>query len=335
MTSISYLQRARVWVDSSRWVSLPNSAMPCILGGLTAFADGYFDLVRFIIAFFGVLAVHLGTNLLDDYADLKIAGFYLRDKVKEAQGEGIRTAKAPYVVAGLIQLQHVFYVSLALFAVGTAAGVYLAVVSGWPVIVIAAFGAIICFFYSMPPLKLCYRGLGELVVSLAMGPGISLGTYYAVAQRFAWSPVFIGIIIGCLIGVILFVHSVMDYNPDIVVKKKTSVALLGGTKTATNLLPVIFLISFGTAAAGICLKILPWTFLLLFLTLPLVIKLVALMRRLGKGDYSKVKTRWWMGPMEMKIEGHEWFMVRWLLARNLMIATAFLILVADVLYIIW
>ncbi len=335
MANITNLQRTKIWIDSSRWISLPNSAMPVILGGLTAFTNGFFDWSRFIIAFLGIIAVHAGTNLLDDYADLKIAGFFHRNKIRESKGEGIRTVKAPYVVNGTIRLQNVFYVSMALFAAGAAAGAYLTIVSGWPVIAIAAFGALICFFYSMPPVKLCYRGLGELVVGAAMGPGICVGTYYAVAQRFDWAPLFVGIVLGCLIGLILFVHSIMDYKPDIAVEKKTSVAYLGGAKAATSVLPVIFFIVYGIVVAGILFKILPLTYVLLFLTLPMAVKLVMMMRRLSRGDYGEEKPRWWMGPMEQKVEGHDWFMVRWLLARNVMITTTLLIVAANVIYAVY
>jgi len=329
-TAASYLQQTRLWLDSSRWVSLPNSAMPCILGGLTAFADHRFDVLRFVVAFLGIMAIHLGTNLLDDYADLKIGGFTLRDSVKAQKGEGIRTAKAPYIVDGSITMRQVLYAAWGLFGFGIASGAYLAFVSGWLIIAIAIFGGVICFFYSMPPIKLGYRGMGEAVVALAMGPGICFGTYFAVAQRFSWTPVLVGIIMGCLIGTILFVHSIMDFVPDRAVNKKTCISYLGGPRTATKLLPAIFIIVYGTTLAGILTGALPLTFALLFLSLPLAIKLVRLMNKLKKHDYGPEKIHWWMGPMELKIKEHEWFLVRWLLARNLMIYSTLLILAALV-----
>ena len=326
--SVSVAQKIRIWWDSARWVALPNSGMPCILGGLIAFSDGSFNLVRFVIAFFGVMAVHLGTNLLDDYADLKIGGFSLRDKVQKIEDKGVRTIKAPYVVDGTIRLNHVLYFSLALFAVGIAAGVYLTIASGWPVAVIAILGAIICFFYSMPPLSLCYHGMGEMVVGLAMGPGICLGTYYAVAQSFSWTPVLIGITIGCLVGLVLYVHSIMDFKPDLAAKKKTVVAYIGDRQKAIKLLPVILAVAYGTVILGILLRVLPPATLLVFLSLPMAIKLIQLMNRLGKGDYGETKLTWWMGPMEQMIEGLEWFLIRWRLARNLMMTITLLIFIA-------
>jgi len=320
-------KKLKIWWDSARWVALPNTAMSCILGGLIAFSSGKFDLPRFIIALVGILLVHLGTNLIDDYADLKHAGFHLRDKVRQKEGAGIRTTKAPHIVDGTLKLNHVLYVSLALFAGGLAAGIYLTWVSGWPVAAIAVVGALICFFYSMPPLKLGYRGMGEFSVALTTGPGICLGTYYAVAQSFSWEPVFVGLAIGLMVGIVLYVHSIMDFKPDTAANKRTSIHVIGRTR-AIRLLPLILVIAYGVLIAGIILNILHIAILLVLLGAPMAIKLVQIMQQLGRGDYDEVKTKWWMGPMEQNIVGLEWFLVRWKLARNLMITTTLMIIIS-------
>jgi 1,4-dihydroxy-2-naphthoate octaprenyltransferase len=52
--------KSRIWWDTTRLMALPQSAMPALLGGLLAFARGSFNLLYFIIAFLGVLVVHLG-----------------------------------------------------------------------------------------------------------------------------------------------------------------------------------------------------------------------------------------------------------------------------------
>jgi 1,4-dihydroxy-2-naphthoate polyprenyltransferase len=317
---------ARAWWDSFRWVALPNSGMSIVLGGIIAFVDGKFDWLRFIVAFIGVMCVHLGTNLLDDYADLKIAGFLFREGVQKKNETAIRTAKAPYIQDGTIKMSHALLASWILFIAAIACGIFLVIVSGWQLLVIAGIAAVICYFYSMPPLKLCYRGMGELVVILSMGPGICLGVYWAVTGTFSWTPLLLGLALGCMIGLILYNHSIMDYKPDIAINKKTTVALLGGTKPATRLVPVIIGVAYGAVALGMALRILPLTMLVVLLCLPISIKLIILMNRLAAGDYSPTKVSWWMGPMEWKnIEGHEWFMVRWLLTRNVLITFALLV----------
>jgi 1,4-dihydroxy-2-naphthoate polyprenyltransferase len=318
----------KIWWDTTRWVALPQSAMPALLGGLLAFAHNKFNWLYFIIAFLGVLVVHAGTNLLDDYGDLKMGGDTIREKVQSESEDPIRIAKAPYVLNGDISLKQLLLASLILFALGTAACVYLTIQSGWPVAAIAAAGALICFFYSMPPLKLSYRGLGELVVSASMGPGICLGTYYAVTGGFSWEPVLISLPIGLLIGQILFIHSVMDYRPDTAVRKRTLVAVLGSQGRAIALLPYLIAAIYGCIIVGVILRILPLATLLVLLTLPMAIAFLQTGQKLKKGQYDKITAKWWMGPMEQMIEGHEWFLITWRQARNLLIFFTLLIFLA-------
>jgi len=325
----------KIWWDTARWVALPNSAMACLLGGLLAYAHGKFDLLYFSIAFLGVMVVHLGTNLLDDYADLRAGGTGLRDAVQSESADPIRTVKAPYVVSGDITVNQLLIASLILFAFGIAACVFLTISSGWPVAVIAAAGAVICFFYSMPPLKFSYRGLGELVVSASMGPGICLGTYYAVTGTFSWEPVFVALPVGILVGLILFIHSVMDYRPDQAVQKRTLVSVLGSQARAFALLPFILAAAYVIIILGIIFGVLPIATLLVLLSLPMAISFIQTTGKIRVGQYESIKARWWMGPMEQMLEGHEWFLIAWRQARNLLVFFTLLIVIAYIIAIIF
>ena len=327
--------KLKIWWDSARWVSLPNSAMACLLGGLLAYAQGKFNLLYFSIALLGVMVVHLGTNLLDDYADLRAGGAGLREAVQSGSSDPVRTVKAPYVLSGDIKLNQLLAASLILFALGIAACIFLTIQSGWPVAVIAAVGAIISFFYSMPPLKFSYRGLGELVVSASLGPGICLGTYYAVTGSFSWEPILIALPVGILVGLILFIHSVMDYRPDRAASKRTLVSVLGSQTRAIALLPFILAAAYVIIILGIIIGILPSTTLLVLLSLPMAVSFIQTSRKIRDGQYDRIKARWWMGPMEQMLEGHDWFIIAWRQARNLLIFFTLLIFIAYIIVIIY
>jgi len=327
--------KLKIWWDSARWVALPNSAMACLLGGLLAYAHGEFNLLYFSIALLGVMVVHLGTNLLDDYADLRAGGAGLRDAVQSGSSDPIRTIKAPYVVSGDIKMNQLLIAACILFALGIAACIYLTIQSGWPVAVIAAIGAIISFFYSMPPLKFSYRGLGELVVSASLGPGICLGTYYAVTGSFSWEPILIALPVGILVGLILFIHSVMDYRPDTAISKKTLVSVLGSQARAIALLPFILAAAYVIIILGIISRILPLTTLLVLLSLPMAVSFIQTSRKIRDGKYDAIRARWWMGPMEQMLEGHDWFIIAWRQARNLLIFFTLLIFIAYFIIIIY
>ena len=327
--------KLKIWWDSARWVSLPNSAMACLLGGLLAYAQGEFNLLYFSIAFIGVMVVHLGANLLDDYADLKAGGIGLRDAVQSKVTDPVRTVKAPYVLSGDISMNQLLAASFILFALGIAACIYLTIQSGWPVAVIAAAGAIISFFSSMPPLKFSYRGLGELVVSASLGPGICLGTYYAVTGSFSWAPILIALPVGILVGLILFIHSVMDYRPDTAANKKTLVSVLGSQARAIALLPFILSAAYIIIILGVMMGILPATTLLVLLSLPMAVSFIQTGHKIRDGQYDRIRARWWMGPMEQMLEGHDWFLIAWRQARNLLIFFTLLIFIAYIIVIIY
>jgi len=203
------------------------------------------------------------------------------------------------------------------------------------VAVIAAAGAVICFFYSMPPLKFSYRGLGELVVSASMGPGICLGTYYAVTGTFSWEPVFVALPVGILVGLILFIHSVMDYRPDQAVQKRTLVSVLGSQARAFALLPFILAAAYVIIILGIIFGVLPIATLLVLLSLPMAISFIQTTGKIRVGQYESIKARWWMGPMEQMLEGHEWFLIAWRQARNLLVFFTLLIVIAYIIAIIF
>jgi 1,4-dihydroxy-2-naphthoate octaprenyltransferase len=327
--------KLKIWWDSSRWVALPNSAMACLLGGLLAYAQNKFNLLYFSIALLGVMVVHLGTNLLDDYADLRAGGAGLRDAVRSDSPDPIRTVKAPYVLSGDIKMNQLLIAAFILFSLGIAACIFLTIRSGWPVAVIAAAGAIISFFYSMPPLKFSYRGLGELVVSASLGPGICLGTYYAITGSFSWEPILIALPVGILVGLILFIHSVMDYRPDTAAGKRTLVSVLGSQARAIALLPFILAAAYVIIILGIISGILPFATLLVLLSLPMAVSFIQTSRKIRDGKYDAIRARWWMGPMEQMLEGHDWFIIAWRQARNLLIFFTLLIFIAYFIVIIY
>jgi 1,4-dihydroxy-2-naphthoate octaprenyltransferase len=300
--------------------------MACLLGGLIAYAHGLFNALYFIIALLGIAAVHLGTNLLDDYADLKASAPDLREQVQHESENPVRTVKAPYVLSGDITLNQLLSASFILFAIGIAACIFLTIKSGWPVAAIAAGGALISFFYSMPPLKFSYRGMGELVVSIALGPGVCLGTYYAVCGRFSWEPLFISLPLGILVGIILFVHSFMDSQPDTRAEKKTLATFIGGGTAMIVYLYGLLLSAYIIVVTGILLAILPASLLITLLSFPLALSLVLTIAKINSGRYTEIRAKWWMGPMEQMIEGHEWFLITWRQARNLLIFFTLLVI---------
>ena len=351
----------KFWFNNARPQALPQSVMPAIAAICWASMSDNFFLPIAIVALIGIVFAHLSVDLLDDYFDYKNAGIESREKLHRA-GMRARIGKAPYLAEGQASLKTTFQVA-ALFggiAILCGLGVFLywnnvrqVPQGGWPMVIIAAIGGFLGFFYSARPFKLCYRGLGEVVTGIIFGPLLMAGMTYAAGGIIPAGTWLISTAIGLLVINILYTHSIMDAAPDISVGKKTLATLLG---TPRRMLAGSFVFNFIPPVLLIlcyCMGYFQnWLPLLAVLTLPMAVSLFRLMVQYVKETNvkegtikgsesgsmpqpSKAERRWWMGPMSnwkaIEEAGIDWFMIRWFLSRNyitnfvLVLAITFLI----------
>ena len=94
----------------------------------------------------------------------------------------------------------------------------------------------------------------------------------------------------------------------------------------------MLVLAYANIFALMCSGVLPLKFLITFLTLPMSVGLVVLMKKFVEGDTSLLSRKWWMGPIEqwedIEKKNAQNFMIRFYLARNLMGAFSFLVCVA-------
>ena len=65
------LKQIKFWLDNARYVSLPQSLLPCILAISLASGSAEFSWGLSVLAVVGVVLAHFGMNLADDYFDYK------------------------------------------------------------------------------------------------------------------------------------------------------------------------------------------------------------------------------------------------------------------------
>jgi len=104
--------------------------------------------------------------------------------------------------------------------------------------------------YHGPPLRLAYRGLGELDVVVCYGPLIALSTYLVLAHELSWQVFWLSIPLGLIIAAFLWVNEFPDYLADRAHGKRNLVVRLG-RRRASRVLPWIY------AAAFVILTALP------------------------------------------------------------------------------
>jgi 1,4-dihydroxy-2-naphthoate octaprenyltransferase len=114
----------------------------------------------------------------------------------------------------------------------------------------------------------------------------------------------------------------MDYEPDKEVGKMTFAVLLKDKNRMLMCLLLLLITAFGCIVGGVIAGYLSVYYLLTLLTLPMAVSLFYLMVEFVRKPEKQFSPRWWMGPMGdwKRIQTYEleWFMIRWLSARNLL-----------------
>ncbi|MCS7012533.1 MAG: prenyltransferase [Chloroherpetonaceae bacterium] len=256
-----------IWIKAARAPFLVTSAIPAVLGGVIAYANGSFDWVIFVLAFLGILSAHTAADFIDDYFDYKNRNFGNKDQ---------QFHDSP-LVRGIITAEQVllaFWLSLGL---ALAAGVYILIRVGAPVLWLAAIGAFIVLFYTSPPIRLNFRGLGETALFLAFGPMIVFSVYFVLTQSFSWLPILAAVPVGIFVMNVGIVSNIFDHNDDIKNGKFTMPVKLGQAR-AVQVLAAVTILAYLFVVSGVALRVLPLGCLLTLLTAPMSYKMVALAR---------------------------------------------------------
>jgi len=131
------------------------------------------------------------------------------------------------MVEGLLTRQQTYVISAVSYLIGIGLGLWIVLEREPAVLWVGLIGVACAFFYHGPPLRLSYRGLGELMVALCYGPLIAAGTYL-VQRGFVSTPVLLlSLPLGLLVGAFLWVNEFPDYPSDRSAGRRNLVVLLG------------------------------------------------------------------------------------------------------------
>ncbi len=321
----------RQWLNNARYQSLVQSLMPAALAVILAVGGGNFSIFCAALSVLGVACAHLAMNLADDLFDYRADMMGDRNRVIR-KGFRAMTLKYPYLTDGSETPETL---KEAIVTFGAAACLCGAVIFGlrtvdngftglsgsWWIAAIAAVTAFLGIFYSAPPLKLAYLGLGEIVIGVIFGPLLMMGVYYACLGRMDAEIVWISIPVGLLVLNILYTHSFIDKAGDRECGKMTFALLLGSDRKGLVAAYIFNLLPFALIAAAVCIGALHPLYLLVLLAVPRAIWLCGSLRGFaaGKQDVPS-KPPVWLGKMPdwkaVRSAGIDWFAMRWLTARN-------------------
>ncbi len=253
---INRLQRGTVaaWIRAFRAFSFTASVTPVLIGTALAWRDGCFSVPRFALVLFGAIAIHIGTNLINDYYD-HINGI---DSAGAMGSSGV-------IQEGLLTPDEVWWGGITAFVVGAVAGLVLVHLCGWPILAIGLASVAAGYFYTASPIALGYLALGELTVFIFMGPVIVVSTYYVMVLHFGWTPFIASLPVGLLVAAILHANNLRDIQLDRQFHKLTLANLFDRRAANAEMIALVWGAYIVTIAATL-VGALPWPVLLTVLT---------------------------------------------------------------------
>jgi 1,4-dihydroxy-2-naphthoate polyprenyltransferase len=244
-----------VWLKAARAPFLIVSFLPALLGGAIAYyhAPQSFNLLNFILVTIGVVMAHSAADFVDDYFDYKTGN--LGNKEKQFHDSPL--------IDGSVTLRQVLIATIICMVIALGIGVYLLIEIGMPVLYMALLGAFIVLFYTSPPVKLNYRGLGESALFIGFGPALVFGVYYVLNPTFSWEPLLASIPLGIFTMNVGLVSNTFDYHDDVSSGKKC-IPVRFGQANAARLLTFVSIFAYLLVIASVIMQWMPvWTLIAL------------------------------------------------------------------------
>jgi 1,4-dihydroxy-2-naphthoate octaprenyltransferase len=200
----------RIWLKTARPFSLTASITPVIVGSALAVYDGVFHIMVFFATLIAGLLLQIGANYFNEYFDY-------RYDLDTSESLGSSTV----IFRHEMSATQVLSAGLGSFIIAALCGLFLISLVGPAIMLFGLVGMAIAYFYSAKPFKFATRGLGDILVYIAMGFLMTWGAYYVQIPRWSWAAFAASIPVGFLVTAILNMNNVRDYQDDLAVNKRT------------------------------------------------------------------------------------------------------------------
>lgn len=197
-------------------------------------------------AFLVLFLVEIGKNAVNDLYDFRSgADTNVQPNERTPYSGGKRV-----LVDHLLTERDLVVIAWLAFTIAGVAGFAIAFERQPLLLLLGAAAAVISVLYSMPPVQLSYRGLGELAVAAVYGPGIVLGSVLLFGGTVTAEALDASLILGILIAAVLLTNELPDERADRKAGKRTLVVRMG-RDVATSLIGVLFAIAFVIALMNV------------------------------------------------------------------------------------
>ncbi|HSZ39148.1 MAG TPA: 1,4-dihydroxy-2-naphthoate polyprenyltransferase [Trebonia sp.] len=257
---------AREWVAGTRPRTIPASVIPVLIGSGVAAGYGSFVWWRALLALVVSVALQVGVNFANDYSD----------GIRGTDAAEHRVGPMRLVGWGVAPPGQVKAAAFASFLVACCAGLALAAVTSWWLVL----GGVLCvaaaWFYTGGAKPYGYLGLGEVAVFLFFGVAAVAGTAYVQMERLSWLGLLASVPAGLLACALLMINNIRDIPSDRPAGKRTLAVHLGDARSRMTYV-LMLLLPFVIAAVTAVTVSRPWGMLIL-LALPLAVAPVRAVR---------------------------------------------------------
>jgi len=219
-------KRTLLWLRAVRAPFFTAAIVPILLGAVIAFRDlnhagmaNAWNWSLFWWALLGGILAQAGTNMANDFGDHQTRTDEW-NKVPSPFNGGSRM-----IQAGLLAPWKVLVASLVAFGGMIFIGLHLNTIVGGapfartPLLWAGIIGTALGLLYTLTPLRLSYKGLGEVAIALGFGPVMVLGTHYVLTTNHlpTWSwpmPLLASIPVAILVMLIVWINQFQDAPSD-------------------------------------------------------------------------------------------------------------------------
>ena len=243
--------------------SYPASIAPVLFGA--TYALGYeskFSILKFILFLLACLLIQAATNLFNEYYDYK----HGLDKV---DSEGISGS----IVKGNLSPKEVMVGALVLYALAFGLGLILTFMTSVYVLLVGLVCMLAGYFYTGGKYPIAYSPFGEVVSGFFMGTIIIALSFYFQTGFVNADIIVVSIPLFIMIGAILLANNIRDLDNDKESGRRTY-AILVGRNNAIKTMAISFIVVYLLNVLFIITKYASWWNLLVFVTIPLAIKII-------------------------------------------------------------
>ena len=241
--------------------------VPVAVGAGVAVGEPSAHWWRVVLAGVVSLMLQVGVNYANDYSD-GIRGT-----------DDVRVGPARLVGGGLASAQSVKVAALVSFLVAAVAGLVLAIVTSWWLLLVGALSILAGWFYTGGKHPYGYLGFGELFVFVFFGLVATVGSTYVIVESIpalAWQ---MGVAVGALACALLVTNNLRDIPTDQMVGKRTLAVRLGDARTRALYGSLVI----GGVVVGVAAAWSRPSMLAVAIVLPLASRPVNVVRRGAKG----------------------------------------------------